>query len=97
MDQKRFDGLTRHMASVRSRRAAVTALAGAVFARAAVAEPADAAIRICHFPGVACTNGRQCCSRTCSDGVCGCIKKGGDCFQVGIACCSGRCRRGKCK
>ncbi len=96
MDQNRFDSLTRHFSTVRTRRAAAAALAGAILATGAAPKPADAAIRFCHFPGTTCTNGKQCCSRTCVDGGCGCVKKGGDCFQIGIACCSGRCRRGKC-
>jgi hypothetical protein len=96
MDQKRFDGLTRRFASVGSRRAAVAVVAGAVFAAAKTAEPAEAAIRMCHLPGAVCTGDRQCCSRSCNDGACGCVAKGKNCFQVGFACCSGRCKRGKC-
>lgn len=96
MDQQRFDGLVRRLASVRSRRAAVAAIAGSVFAAGTMAEPAEATIRMCHLPGSVCKSDRQCCSRTCDNGACGCVKKGGDCFQLGLACCSGKCKRGKC-
>ncbi|MGI9254241.1 MAG: hypothetical protein ACR2J8_10870 [Thermomicrobiales bacterium] len=97
MDQQRFDGLTRRFASVRSRRAAVAAVAGALFAASKVAEPAEAAIRMCHLPNAVCNADKQCCSRTCVDGACGCVKKGGSCYQIGFACCSGVCKRGRCK
>jgi len=60
-------------------------------------QPADAAIRLCLLPGNACSGGRKCCSRTCQQGVCGCIGKGGSCYQIGAACCSGTCRRGRCR
>ena len=96
MDQQRFDGLTRRLASVRSRRAAMAAFTGAVFAAGKVAEPADASIRMCFPPQSVCKSARQCCSRSCENGACGCIAKGKDCFQIGIACCSGKCKRGKC-
>jgi hypothetical protein len=97
MDQHRFDGLTRKFASVRTRRAALAALAGGIFAASKAAEPADAAFRMCHLPGAICNSDRQCCSRQCQNGACGCIRKGKTCYQLGLACCSGRCRNGKCK
>ncbi|MFM9107697.1 MAG: hypothetical protein ACKOWF_13475 [Chloroflexota bacterium] len=97
MDQHRFDGLARSLAAVRGRRAAAAALAGAVLSAAAHAEPAEAAIRLCRLPGNECSSGRVCCSRTCQQGVCGCVGRGGSCYQIGAACCSGRCRRGKCR
>lgn len=97
MDQQRFDGLTRRFASVRSRRAAAAALVGAVFAAGKTAEPAEAVIHMCHLPGSVCNGDRQCCSRSCQDGACTCIPNGKNCYQLGIACCSGRCKKGKCK
>ena len=96
MDQHRFDALARRLAPARSRRAIATAIAGAALLARAPEKPAEAAIRLCHMPGTACKNGRQCCSGACKDGACGCIAKGKSCFQIGFACCSGRCRRGRC-
>jgi hypothetical protein len=96
MDKARFDGLARRLAGVTTRRAAVATLAGGLLATKA-APAAEAAWRFCRVPQAICTQDRHCCSRSCVDGACGCIKKGGDCFRLGVACCSGRCRKGRCK
>ena len=96
MDGTRFDGLTRALAGAKSRRGALALLAGAAVAGTARQEAAEA-INFCRLPGVACGSDDVCCSRKCDGGTCACIDAGKRCYQVGIACCSGRCRRGKCK
>ena len=97
MDDQRFDGLTRRLAGTRSRRGALAALAGAAVLAVKGSAPAEAAIRFCRLPQMVCNQDRQCCSRSCENGACGCIKRGGTCYQIGLACCSGRCHRGRCR
>lgn len=103
MDQTQFASLTKKMAAATSRRTGFKVLAGALTAavtgRVISGEtPGAEAIRFCRFPGQPCNDKQLCCSRKCVDGVCGCLQRGKTCYQnVGLACCSGKCNKGKCK
>lgn len=104
MDHERFAALSRQVASASTRRGALRAafaalgagLLGRVGAGPAAAAPGEEAI--CRFPQEPCSKDRQCCAHKCKGGVCGCKKKGKPCVRnFGRSCCSGTCRRGKCK
>jgi hypothetical protein len=99
VDQDRFAALTRQVAAASRRsavRAMVVALGAAVFGGRGGAGTALAGI--CRFPNEPCSSKRQCCARKCEGGVCGCVAKGKSCLRsFGRTCCSGVCRRGKCR
>lgn len=97
MDGTRFDGLTRALAGAKTRRGALAAAMAALAAGAGASRQEAEAINICRLPGMECGNDTQCCSRICTDGACACIESGRRCYQLGLACCSKRCRRGRCK
>jgi hypothetical protein len=106
VDPKRLDELSRRFSAASSRRAALGVLAGGAVASAVglfrQEEVAAKGIPIlhCKLPGAKCSGkGRnsRCCSRVCTDGLCGCKKKGKPCFDNGgQLCCSGKCRNGEC-
>jgi hypothetical protein len=99
MDDDRFDELTRRLGGESRRRVLA---AGMAFAVAAVGVGVDfdeeaQAANFCKPPGSPCGADRQCCARKCNNRVCGCKSAGQSCFQLGIVCCSRRCKRGKCR
>jgi hypothetical protein len=70
------------------------------------------AFGFCRPAGRRCGRDKQCCAGRCklrkkfrnapkgarANGRCGCVKPGGSCInRVGLACCSGNCRDGKCQ
>lgn len=103
MDHERFAALSRRIATAASRRDALRAAAAAlgvgVFGRVAVDEAtATGTEAICRLPQEQCSRNRQCCAHKCKNGICGCKKKGKPCVRdFGRVCCSGVCKRGKCK
>ena len=101
MDERSFAELSKRVASAASRRGMMqTLIAGTVGAALGLRgrDEAEAAFGYCSPPGVPCQDRKKCCSGTCRGGVCGCKKKGKPCLnRVGIACCSQKCRKGKCK
>jgi hypothetical protein len=63
---------------------------------------------VCRPANFPCGRDRQCCAGKCRptfipalgviQRLCGCKRKGADCIKgLGQACCSGRCRKGKCR
>lgn len=101
MDERSFGELTKRVAAADSRRGMVRVLAGGLTASAlslaAGGRVVSAAFGFCRAPGTKCSKDKKCCSGTCRNGACGCIKNGGPCInRVGIACCAQRCREGKC-
>lgn len=101
MDEDRFDELTRAVGSHRSRRrvlaTGVALAAAAVGLGFALEDDQALAGKFCKPPGSPCGADRQCCAKKCKNRVCGCKPAGATCFQLGIVCCSGNCRRGKCR
>ena len=107
VDPRRFETLSRRVGTATSRRAAVTALVGALLAPSGLGlgrEEASAGIPIVHCkpPGKHCSgNGRskKCCSGHCDKGTCSCSKKGQKCWQPleRALCCSQKCKKGKCQ
>jgi hypothetical protein len=77
MDQERFDQLTRTLATGKSRRSVLKGLTGtavggllaAVGMGEAVAKPAGKPSK-CYGENSSCTNGKQCCSGTCTNRTC---------------------------
>ena len=74
MDGKRFDELSRRFAARQTRRS-VLGLIGAAAAGTLIRETADAAPKDekptkCYGEGSHCTNGKQCCSNTCTNRQC---------------------------
>jgi hypothetical protein len=101
MDEDRFDDLTRAIGGGESRRrvlAGAVALAAAAVGLGFELEDEQAlAGKLCKPPGSPCGADRQCCAKKCNNRVCGCKGSGQPCFNLGIVCCSRRCKRGKCR
>jgi hypothetical protein len=108
MDPRRFEAVSRRIATAATRRDALFAFAGGVAGAilgptrqnaAAAPNPAGAPIVHCKIPGQKCKRDDNCCSRRCSGGICGCSKRGSRCWQPleGGLCCSARCHKGKCQ
>jgi hypothetical protein len=99
MDGDRFDELTRRLGGESRRRLLATGVALAAAAGVAFEPIDDEALagNFCKPPGSPCARDRQCCARKCNNRVCGCKSAGQSCFQLGIVCCSRRCKRGKCR
>lgn len=106
MDERAFGELTRHIAAAPSRRGMLRALGGGMAATvmATLGRRAPAGAEevwdeaICRPQKFPCGNKLQCCARKCTDGVCGCLKKGKDCIRgLGFSCCTSKCtKKGKC-
>lgn len=101
MDAQGFERLSKQIAQAPSRRAMLGALGvgltGVALGRqAAAADVTDEAFGLCELPGKPCKDSTQCCSARCRDGVCGCTKKGKYAI-IGLICCSGKKKKGKCK
>ena len=104
MDPRRFEALTRQIATASSRRSAAKVLTGALVAPVLVhlgREEAKAGLPIVHCkpPGKKCDNDQRCCSGRCKKRLCLCNKKGQACWSPleGALCCSGHCDKGKCR
>jgi hypothetical protein len=102
MDHRAFGHLSKRVAAAETRRgtlrALVVGLAAGLSGGLAGDEAVEAAFGFCHAPGTPCSRDKKCCSGTCRGGACGCLKKGKPCIsRVGIACCSQKCKKGKCK
>jgi hypothetical protein len=107
MDERAFGEWSRQVGAARSRRGTLRALVGGLVAAgvlrgvepAAAQEVGEEAFGFCRPANFPCIRDKQCCAGRCTDaGVCHRRKKGGRCIAgVGAACCSGRCRKGKCK
>ncbi len=74
MDDTRFDDMTRALATSRSRRGFLGTIAASVAAaftgaHAAAKPKADKPSK-CYGEGSPCTNGKQCCSGTCTNRQC---------------------------
>ena len=99
MDDRAFADLSKRVARADSRRGMLGmmgALVGA--ALGAAVDDVEAAFGYCHPPQTPCQRDQKCCSGKCNNGVCTCNKRGAPCLnKVGIACCSQRCRKGKCR
>src|SRR6187200_2679279 len=106
MDDKRFDSLTRSLASGISRRSLLRSLAAAVGVAALGVEQASAAPggvngnSKCYGAGSQCTNAKQCCSGTCSNRVCAPEGGGDPCAgkncDDGNPCTTDGCSAGSC-
>lgn len=105
MDEKRFDALTRTLARGRSRRAALTSLAGGVlaaaFARLGHATAAAPSAAVCKAKNKKCDKNTDCCSKLCKAGKCRCrtlrapCDESADCCQGRICLTSNGCNDGK--
>jgi len=103
MDPRRFEDMSRRVATAANRRAAVKALAAGMAAPLLLGlrgEEAEAGLPIVHCkpPGKSCDTKKKCCSGRCKRHRCSCSKKGRPCWNPleGALCCSQRCSQGKC-
>ncbi len=106
MDGKRFDDLSRLMATRHSRRR-IVGLLGAVASTLLIKQPANADPREdkpskCYGGGSSCTNGKQCCSGTCINRRCAAevitpeCSSPGDCPGSDTECRARSCNGGVC-
>jgi hypothetical protein len=102
MDAQGFERLSKQVAQAPNRRRMLGVL-GAGFGAvvlgrqvAAAGSVEDEAFGFCKLPNDTCKDSTQCCSHKCVGGVCGCLKRGKYAF-VGLVCCSGKRKKGKCK
>lgn len=105
MDGKRFDDWSRKLATPRSRRGVLgllgAAVAGILTGTAAGAAPSADKPSKCYGGGSSCTNGKQCCSGTCTNRRCApevvpeCAV-GADCPGGDTACRVRTCTNGRC-
>lgn len=102
MDAQGFERLSKQVAQAPNRRRMLGALGAglgaAVLGRQAVAadEVESEIFGFCAIPGSSCGSNSKCCSGKCQNGVCGCTKRGKYAI-IGLICCSGKRKKGKCK
>ena len=102
MDAQGFERLSKQVAQAPNRRRMLGALGAglgaAVLGRqvAAAGSVEDEAFGFCKIPGDTCRDNTQFCSHKFSGGVRGCLNRNKYAF-VGIICCSGKRKKGKCK
>jgi len=97
MDERRFDAITRYLATDRpSRRGVLRGLLSTALGALLTTMGAEEGVarRRCRGSCRECSSDDRCCSKQCVEGICRCLEKGP--CRRDLACCSGRCRNGQC-